>query len=462
MTSSAEPLRLHPENPHYFLWRGRPTVLITSGEHYGALLNLDFDYERYFRELARHGLNHTRTFSGVYREVPGSFGITRNTLAPKPGRYVCPWARSNQPGYYDGGNKFDLTRWDPAYFRRLRDFMTAAQRYGIVVEFNLFCPFYDEELWRASPLNARNNVNAIGRCPRQEVYTLQHEDLTEVQKEVTRKLVRALNEFDNLYFEVCNEPYAGTVTDEWQAEIVRTIVGEEEKLPNRHLISLNVANGRKRVLLPPRDVSIFNFHYCVPPDTVGMNYQLDRAIGENETGFRGKHDLLYRTEGWAFILSGGALYNNLDYSFVAGHEDGSFQEYASPGGGSVELRRQLGILKRFIESFDFVRMRPLPEAIVSVRPRLVSYLLAEPPHHYAGYLHVPLPFRPKRIEHHQRHNIRARLSVALPPGRYRVRWLDVLTGRFSADAVVTAQPAGTPLTSPHFDNDIAFRIDRLS
>ena len=29
------PIRLHPENPHYFLFRGRPTVLITSGEHYG-------------------------------------------------------------------------------------------------------------------------------------------------------------------------------------------------------------------------------------------------------------------------------------------------------------------------------------------------------------------------------------------------------------------------------------------
>ena len=29
------PLALHPENPHYFLFRGKPTVLVTSGEHYG-------------------------------------------------------------------------------------------------------------------------------------------------------------------------------------------------------------------------------------------------------------------------------------------------------------------------------------------------------------------------------------------------------------------------------------------
>jgi len=54
--SLAEPITLHPDNPHYFLWKGEPTILITSGEHYGALLNLDFDYRRYFDELAAHSL----------------------------------------------------------------------------------------------------------------------------------------------------------------------------------------------------------------------------------------------------------------------------------------------------------------------------------------------------------------------------------------------------------------------
>src|SRR5579871_5340538 len=65
-----KPLALHPDNPHYFLFRGKPTVLITSGEHYGAVLNLDFDYDRYLEELHAHGLNLTRTWSGSYREVP--------------------------------------------------------------------------------------------------------------------------------------------------------------------------------------------------------------------------------------------------------------------------------------------------------------------------------------------------------------------------------------------------------
>src|SRR5437667_12053666 len=33
--ASPAPLALHPQNPHYFLFRGKPTVLITSCAHYG-------------------------------------------------------------------------------------------------------------------------------------------------------------------------------------------------------------------------------------------------------------------------------------------------------------------------------------------------------------------------------------------------------------------------------------------
>src|SRR2546427_5709722 len=76
-------LQLHPRNPHYFLFRGKPTVLITSGEHYGAVLNLDFDYVKYLDELQSKGLNLTRIWpGGPYLEILGVFNISKNTLAP--------------------------------------------------------------------------------------------------------------------------------------------------------------------------------------------------------------------------------------------------------------------------------------------------------------------------------------------------------------------------------------------
>jgi hypothetical protein len=44
LAPGAEPIRLHPDNGHYLEFRGKPTILITSGEHYGAVLNQDFDF----------------------------------------------------------------------------------------------------------------------------------------------------------------------------------------------------------------------------------------------------------------------------------------------------------------------------------------------------------------------------------------------------------------------------------
>ncbi len=83
-----DPLSLHPDNPHYFVFRERPTVLITSGEHYGAVLNLDFDYKTYLETLKNEGLNHTRTWVGTKtgavhrREQFGHAGGRRTLTSP--------------------------------------------------------------------------------------------------------------------------------------------------------------------------------------------------------------------------------------------------------------------------------------------------------------------------------------------------------------------------------------------
>lgn len=441
---AAEPLALHPDNPHYFLFRGKPAVLVSSGEHYGAVLNLDFDYGKYFDTLKADGLNHTRTFAGTYREIPGSFDITDNTLAPKPGRYACPWARSDTPGYAEGGNKFDLTKWDADYFKRLKDFVAEADKRGIVVELDLFCPNYDDKLWKANPMHSANNVNGVGDCPRDQAYTLKHKDLLAVQEAVTRKIVAELRDFDNLYYEVCNEPYFGGVTMEWQHRIADVIVEMEKDLLHKHLISLNVANGKAKVEKPHPAVSIFNFHYCHPPETVALNYALNKPIGENETGFRGQKDVLYRTEGWDFIVAGGAIYNNLDYSFTAKHPDGTFRGYKSPGGGSPELRKQLGILKRFIEDFDFVRMAPDNAVIKGGIPeKTTARALVEPGKQYAVYLNG---------------GTKAELKLELPAGKYVAEWVDTKTGKTAGSERLDHAGGVVVLRSPAYVEDIALRV----
>ena len=448
---AAKPIQLHPKNPHYLLFRGRPTVLIGSGEHYGAALNRDFDYRKYVRTVRSLGFNLTRTFSGAYCEPPGAFGIGQNALAPAAGRLICPWARAKQPGYANGGAKFDLTAWDEAYFKWLRDFVAEAGRCGVVVEFVMFCPFYEDAMWRLSPMNAANNVNGIGRMKRTDVYTLRNTEdnkkLLAVQDAMVRRIVQELKDFDNLYYEICNEPYFGGVTAAWQAHVARTIADAEKPFKAKHLIAQNIANGSKKIAKPDPLVSIFNFHYATPPRAVAVNYALNKVIGDDETGFKGSGDAPYRMEGWDFILAGGGIYSNLDYSFTPGHEDGTARNKA-PGGGGASLHKQLKVLAEFINGFDFARMSPMAAIVKGPLPKGVTVrVLAEPGRAYAAYV---------------RGDGCGKVALDMPAGSYRAEWVNTKSGR--VDKAETFDHDGGPrtLAAPAYKQDVALRVVRVA
>ena len=46
------PIRVHPDNPKLFEFNGRPLVLLTATEHYGAVFNRPFRFERYLADTA--------------------------------------------------------------------------------------------------------------------------------------------------------------------------------------------------------------------------------------------------------------------------------------------------------------------------------------------------------------------------------------------------------------------------
>lgn len=455
LLSAAEgpsPIRLHPENPRYFLFRDRPAFLLTSGEHYGAVLNRDFDRVPYLNELQARGFNLTRVFSGTYREVPGSFHIRDNTLAPRAGRLASPWVQVQKAGEPE---KFDLDRLDDAYFARLREFVADAGRRGIVVEYVLFCPLYDDSLWAVSPMNARNNVNGLGDCPRTEALTLKHEGLVRRQLAFVRRAVAELNGFDNVYFEVCNEPYFGGVTPEWQARVAEAIGEAEMPLPNRHMIAVNVANADDPAHPPVIDpktppnsaASLFNFHYATPPAVLAKNRAVKAAIGDDETGFRGTSDRPYRTEAWEFLLSGGSLYNNLDYSFSAAHPDGSARVTdPTPGGGGPGLRSQLAMLGKLLAAMDFLHMAPVPEVLgrCDLAPKARVQVFGRPGTYVAYVTDGP----------------KATLRMTLPAGRYRFEWLDPRNGAVLASGTIEATGTEATLASPEYAEDVALKIHK--
>jgi hypothetical protein len=188
---------------------------------------------------------------------------------------------------------------------------------------------------------------------------------------------------------------------------------------------------------------------------VRLNYHLNRVIAFDETGGADRSNRKYRTEGWEFILAGGGVYNHLDFSFTPEHEDGTAVPLPSgtPGGGGPELRRQLRILKEFVEGFDLVRMAPGNAIIKESRitgpaaggPAATARALVAPGEACAVYVHG---------------GTGVELVLELPPGAYKAEWVNTKTGR--TDKMETAVHAGGrwTLVSPAYSEDIALRVAR--
>src|SRR4029078_1352748 len=96
------------------------------------------------------------------------------------------------------------------YFKRLKDLVTQAGKRGIFIELTLFGNQYKDSLWMNSPLYPSNNIQQVGPSGKNSFLlfqTLKDPELVKRQEAFVYKIVNELNSFDNLYYEICNEPY---------------------------------------------------------------------------------------------------------------------------------------------------------------------------------------------------------------------------------------------------------------
>ena len=467
----AQPISLHPQNSHYFIYKGNPTVLVTSAEHYGSVLNVDFDFKKYLQTLHGEGMNYTRIFTGSYVEIPGSFGIENNTLAPAVGSFLTPWKRVEEKGLYSGEKKLDLSQGDPEYFSRLNDFVSLANELDIIVEVTLFCSTYSNESWERHPFNPGNNISGLpANLDRKKSNTLDNGNLTGFQQKMVEKIVTELNDFDNVFYEIQNEPWsddpqkvmrtlrtldpqpgqgdwykwaemASPASLKWQALMVKTIVETEIQLPKKHLIAQNYTNFMHSIDKVDPNISILNFHY-VWPETVWLNYGWDRPVSFDESGFAGSSDSTYLRQAWQFMIAGGAIFNNLDYSFYVGKEDGTRTNKA-PGGGSTNLRKQLTYLRSFIESLDFVKMKPDFNVVVH-SPGSEVQAMSQPGNQYAMVFTG---------------NDTKWAKLNLPKGKYNFEFISPYTGRALKKGFFNQMKTGIyEMKMPEFGEIVALKI----
>jgi hypothetical protein len=112
------PLSLHPDNQHYFLFRGKPAILVGSTEHYGAVMNLDFDYSMYLDEISDKGMNIAEPFQVICLNHRALLALQRTLLHPRGG-FICRGQEVTSP--VSGWQQLIWMNWDEAY---LKDFRT--------------------------------------------------------------------------------------------------------------------------------------------------------------------------------------------------------------------------------------------------------------------------------------------------------------------------------------------------
>ena len=87
-------IRIHPQNPKLFEYRDQPLALICATEHYGAVLNRPFRFERYIHDAASRGQTLSRLFT-LFRELQNQVN-PYSTCKPESTDYIAPFARTGR------------------------------------------------------------------------------------------------------------------------------------------------------------------------------------------------------------------------------------------------------------------------------------------------------------------------------------------------------------------------------
>jgi len=190
-----------------------------------------------------------------------------------------------------------------------------------------------------------------------------------------------------------------------------------------------------------------------------FKYKDNKPIELNETGYfplwyKGDRVADSRVEGWEFIVGGRAAFNHLNGLFTV----------ENPAGKSAENERVLRALESlqwFMEGFDFVRMAPDKDFLVSgVSAPQYHRALNEQGKQYALYIHHSSE-KPGAAYTVVPGQYREELVVRLPPGRYRAEWIEPETGATLGSEELAHEGGNRTLKTPAYKVDIALRIKRV-
>jgi hypothetical protein len=388
-TAARGPLRVHPENPRYFTDGSGKAVYLTGAHTWNNLVDMGpsdppeaFDYDAYLNFLDSHGHNFIRLWA--WDSVTWDARANResstnrvNLVAPQP------WLRSGKSAALDGKPKFDLQRFNEAYFQRLRERTAAAGRRGLYVSIMLFegwglmhanrgRPAPAGWAWRGHPFHPDNNSSGINADPdgdgqNIQVHSLAQPAINAIQAAYIHKVIDTVNDLDNVLYEVINE--GGE--KEWDGWVVKTIREYERTKPKQHPIGIT-GHGAERL----------DSMLASPADWISPGRR--DGYGEDPPAWDGKQKVSLLDTDHVWGLGGNPAW--AWKAFLRGHNPLFMDPYdnaiLAKGKASdwEPLRKSLGVTRRLAQRVNLAAMAPAGELAST------KYCLAEPGAAYIVYL----------------------------------------------------------------------------
>lgn len=479
-------IRIHPGNPKVFEFRGSPLVLVTATEHYGAVMNRPFRFERYLADAAEKKITLTRLFT-LFRELQATCN-PYSTCKPESPDYVAPFRRVGPEKALDGELKYDLDEWNPEFFDRLHRFLSLASDCGIIVEVVMLSNTYGDSIWELNPLHPRNNVNGTEEIRWFEYMTRRHPRLFARQAAHVRKIVEETNGYDNVVYEVCNEPggwrhpqegSTAAEVNEWLTALANVIRKTEAGLPNKHLIAgqeafaynptehvstkafrdffvdvvdihplpnttyeqksydLGEFMSKQLRLRPLRDYCLATYHEPKP-----LNIDEDNIASQykDPAGWT-----IHRKRAWTTLLCGGH-YDYIDFSIINYCETGTPESQR-------HIRTWMKHLSGYVHSVDLVRARPAPDIVEEQPEHTLQSVLAVAAEDYSIYLADCRELD----EAGAGEAICGEVVCDLPCGGYEAACYSPVTGLYSPWTALQGNRR-TSLVLPQFTHDIVLRM----
>lgn len=280
------PLRVSPVNSRYFEDSSRGKIVYVTGTHTWnnfqdrGSTRPRFDYDAYLDFLTEHHMNFMRLWVSEHpRWGPWSSG---DDVVNEP----MPYSRTGPGKALDGQPQFDLDGWNQEYFDRLAQRVEKAYNRGVYVDVMIFSgcsignrdwPEKDHETgepvknpWDSHPFNKCNNINGLdgdldGDGQGWDLRDVKRADILERQKALIRKMIDAINHYDNVLYEIANEdPFD---TWEWQYAMINYIKEYEAAKPKQHPVGMTASWKQ------PNDVM-----YQSPADWISPYYNEDEAL----------------------------------------------------------------------------------------------------------------------------------------------------------------------------------------